>query len=135
VLGLGVTDDRLDCRTAAEFEFDGRGDTASLLVQTTSTYTPPHRFTGPFPPPRPGGLLERFECRYTPKYGYWLNLAETELGVLASRCLDRRIPDKQTIADEGANLDRQSKRQSRHRRLALHCRGRSRQLKSLYPSL
>jgi hypothetical protein len=39
---------------------------------------------------------------YTPKHGSWLNLAESELGVLASQCLDRRIPDKQTIADEVA---------------------------------
>jgi hypothetical protein len=47
-------------------------------------------------------LVERFEWRYTPKHGSWLNLAESELGVLASQCLDRRIPDKQTIADEVA---------------------------------
>ena len=47
-------------------------------------------------------LVERFEWRYTPKHGSWLNLAESELGVLASRCLDRRIPDKQAIADEVA---------------------------------
>ena len=44
-------------------------------------------------------LVERFEWRYTPKHGSWLNLAESELGVLASQCLDRRIPDKPTIAD------------------------------------
>jgi hypothetical protein len=37
-------------------------------------------------------LVERFEWRYTPKHGFWLNLAESELGVLASRCLDQRIP-------------------------------------------
>jgi hypothetical protein len=47
-------------------------------------------------------LVERFEWHYTPKHRSWLNLAESELGVLASRCLDRGIPDKQTIADEVA---------------------------------
>src|SRR5437868_11654705 len=45
-------------------------------------------------------LVERFEWHYTPKHGSWLNLAESELGVLAAQCLDRRIPDKQTLADE-----------------------------------
>ena len=45
------------------------------------------------------GLVERFEWHYTPKHGSWLDLAESELGVLASRCLDRRIPDKKTITD------------------------------------
>ncbi len=29
-------------------------------------------------------------------------MAESELGVLASQCLDRRIPDKQTLAREVA---------------------------------
>jgi len=34
-------------------------------------------------------LVERFEWHYTPKHGPWLDLAESELGVLASQCLDR----------------------------------------------
>ena len=36
---------------------------------------------------------------YTPKHGSWLDLAESELGVLAAQCLDRRIADKQTLID------------------------------------
>jgi hypothetical protein len=47
-----------------------------------------------------GRLAERFEWHYTPKHGSWLDLAESELGVLTSLCLDRRIPDKQTLIDE-----------------------------------
>jgi hypothetical protein len=45
-------------------------------------------------------LVERFEWHYTPKHGSWLNLAESELGVLTSQCLDRRIPNKQILIDE-----------------------------------
>ena len=30
----------------------------------------------------------------------WLDLAESELGVLSSQCLDRRIADKHTLSDE-----------------------------------
>ena len=45
-------------------------------------------------------LVERFEWHYTPKHGSWLDLAESELGVLTSQCLDRRIPNKQILIDE-----------------------------------
>ena len=53
-----------------------------------------------FPAAEARRLVERFEWHYTPKHGSWLNLAESELGVLASQCLDRRIPDKQILKDE-----------------------------------
>jgi hypothetical protein len=53
-----------------------------------------------FPAAEARRLVERFEWHYTPKHGSWLNLAESELGVLTSQCLDRRIPDKQTLAGE-----------------------------------
>ena len=45
-------------------------------------------------------LVERFEWHYTPKHGSWLDMAESELGVLASQCLDRRIADKKLLAHE-----------------------------------
>jgi hypothetical protein len=45
-------------------------------------------------------LVERFESRYTPKPGSWLDLAESELGVLSTQCLDRRIPVKQILIGE-----------------------------------
>ena len=55
-----------------------------------------------FPAAEARRLVERFEWHYTPKHGSWLNLAEFELAVLSSQCLDRRIPDKQVLADEVA---------------------------------
>ncbi len=55
-----------------------------------------------FPAAEAFRLAERFEWHYTPKHGSWLDMAESELGVLASQCLDRRIPDKQTLTDEVA---------------------------------
>jgi hypothetical protein len=33
-----------------------------------------------------------------------LNMAESELGVLASQCLDRRIADKQILTHEGVRF-------------------------------
>ncbi len=55
-----------------------------------------------FPAAEARRLVERFEWHYTPKHGSWLNLAESELAVLSSQCLDRRIPDKQVLTDEVA---------------------------------
>jgi hypothetical protein len=37
-----------------------------------------------------------------PKHGRWLNLAEIELSVLSTQCLDRRIPDKAMLIEEVA---------------------------------
>jgi DDE superfamily endonuclease len=53
-----------------------------------------------FPAAEARRLVERFEWHYTPKHGSRLDLAESELGVLASECLDRRIPDKRTLIEE-----------------------------------
>jgi hypothetical protein len=53
-----------------------------------------------FPAAEARRLVERFESHYTPNHGSWLDLAESELGALSSQCLDRRIPDKQTLIEE-----------------------------------
>jgi len=42
-------------------------------------------------------LVERFEWHCTPKHGSWLNMAESELAILSSQCLDRRIPDRRNL--------------------------------------
>jgi transposase len=55
-----------------------------------------------FPPAEARRILDRLELHDTPKHGSWLNMAETELSVLGRQCLDRRIPDKQTLAREVA---------------------------------
>ena len=44
--------------------------------------------------------VERFEWHSTPKHGSWLDRAASELSVLSSHCLDRRLPDKQTLSAE-----------------------------------
>ena len=53
-----------------------------------------------FEPQEARRLVERFEMHYTPKHGSWLNMAEIELSALTRQCLDRRIPDKDTLIHE-----------------------------------
>lgn len=80
-------------------------------------------------------LVERFEWHYTPKHGSWLNLAESELAVLSSQCLDRRIPDKQTLSDEIAAW--QDDRNANHATADWHFTTSTARVKlnHLYPSI
>ena len=63
-----------------------------------------------FPPAEARRLAERFEWHYTPKHRSWLNMAESELSVVARQCLDRRIPDKATLTDEIAAWEKERNR-------------------------
>lgn len=50
-----------------------------------------------FEPAEARRIARKVELHFTPKHGSWLNMAEIELSVLSRQCLDRRIPDKQTL--------------------------------------
>jgi hypothetical protein len=71
-----------------------------ILVQDNLNTHKPASLYEAFPAAEARRLVERFEWHYTPKHGSWLDMAESELGVLSSQCLDRRIPGKQTLIDE-----------------------------------
>ena len=88
-----------------------------------------------FPPEEARRLVERFEWHYTPKHGSWLNMAESELGVLASQCLDRRIEHHTTLAREVCAW---TKRRNTHNAKAdwrFTTADARIKLKKLYPSL
>jgi DDE superfamily endonuclease len=71
----------------------------TLVQDNLSTHKPASLYEA-FPPAEARRLVERFEWNYTPKHGSWLNMAETELSVLSSQCLDRRIATRQMLIDE-----------------------------------
>jgi DDE superfamily endonuclease len=105
-----------------------------LVLDNLNTHTPASLYAA-FAPAEARRLIERLEIHYTPKHGSWLNMAEIELSVLATQCLDRRIPDPTTLAREVAAWERQ--------RNAAQCRVDWRftthdariKLKRLYPSI
>ena len=72
-----------------------------LVQDNLNTHSPASLYEA-FPPAEARRLVERFEWNYTPKHGSWLNMAESELGVLAKQCLDRRIADRETLEREVA---------------------------------
>jgi transposase len=53
-----------------------------------------------FEPAEARRLFDKLEIHYTPKHGSWLNVAELELSHLSRQCLDRRIPDQETLVKE-----------------------------------
>ena len=67
-----------------------------LVQDNLSTHTAASLYAA-FPPDEARGLVKRFEWHDTPKHESWLDLAECELAVLTTQCLDRRIPDKPTL--------------------------------------
>ena len=76
------------------------GASKIVLVQDNLNTHKPASLYEAFPAPEARRIFERFEWHYTPKHGSWLDMAESELGVLSTQCLDRRIPDKQTLTSE-----------------------------------
>jgi hypothetical protein len=88
-----------------------------------------------FPAAEARRLVERFEWHYTPKHGSWLNLAESELGVLTCQCLDRRIPDKQTLTDEIAAWEHDRNAHNTKSDWQFTTKDARVKLKHLYPSI
>jgi DDE superfamily endonuclease len=70
-----------------------------LVMDNLNTHTPGSLYEA-FEPPEARRLIDKLEIHHTPKHASWLNMAETELSVLTTQCLDRRIPDKPTLVDE-----------------------------------
>ena len=53
-----------------------------------------------FAPAEARRIAQRLEIHHTPKHGSWLNIAEIELSALTQQCLDRRLPDIDTLRRE-----------------------------------
>lgn len=53
-----------------------------------------------FEPTQARRIFEKLDIHYTPKRGSWLNRAEISLSVLRGQCLERRIPERETLARE-----------------------------------
>jgi hypothetical protein len=70
-----------------------------LVQDNLNTHTP-GSFYEVLPPAEAFALAHRVEPHYTPKKGSWLNMAEIEFAALSKQCLDRRIPEVDTLRRE-----------------------------------
>ena len=68
-----------------------------LVTDQLNTHRPAVLYAT-FEPEEARRIARKLEWHYTPKHGSWLDMAEVELAVLSRQCLDRRIPDRETVA-------------------------------------
>lgn len=71
----------------------------TVVQDNLNTHSPASLYKA-FAPEEARRILSHLEFCYTPKHGSWLNMAEIELSVLSRQCLDRRIPEFQTLEQE-----------------------------------
>jgi hypothetical protein len=78
-----------------------KAERITLVMDNLNTHKPESLYET-FPPEKAEALWDRFDFVYTPKHGSWLNMAEIELNVLISQCLNRRIDNILEIQEESA---------------------------------
>jgi DDE superfamily endonuclease len=71
----------------------------TVVLDNLNTHTKASLYKA-FPPIEAKRIADRITLEYTPKHGSWLNMAESEFSVLSRQCLDRRIPNKETLIRE-----------------------------------
>jgi hypothetical protein len=88
-----------------------------------------------FRPAEARRLLDKIEFHYTPKHGSWVNMAETEIGIMNSQCLDRRLDSAPRIAEEVAawEAERNARKVRIHWTFTLAAARQK--LRKLYPSI
>jgi DDE superfamily endonuclease len=88
-----------------------------------------------FAPAEATSLVDRCDFHSTPKHGRWLNMAEIACSALQRQCLDRRIPDQETLREEIAAWEERRNEQE----VAVNWRFTTAdariRLKRLYPSI
>jgi len=90
---------------------------------------------GTFPPAEASRLADRFEVHHTPKHGSWPDMAETGINVLSRQCLDRRIPDRETMVREVAAWQRHRNGSAKPVDWRFRTGDARVRLKSLYPAI
>ena len=72
-----------------------------LVLDNLNIHSPASLYVA-FEPREAKRIADKLEIHYTPKHGSWLNMAEIELAILSSQCLDRRIASEGILATEVA---------------------------------
>ena len=109
-------------------------DRIVLVMDNLNTHHPSSLYEA-FEPAEARRIAERLEIHYTPKHGSWLNMAESELAVLAGQYLDRRIPGRDVLKHETQAWQEQRNRDGVRADWRFTTADARIKLKSLYPSI
>jgi len=104
-----------------------------LVMDNLNTHSP-GSFYATFPPALAKQLSDRLEIHYTPKHGSWLNMAEIELSILATQCLDRRLPHIERLRREVAAWETKRNASDAKIKWQFTTQDARIKLRSLYPS-
>jgi DDE superfamily endonuclease len=88
-----------------------------------------------FSPAEARRLLNKIEFHYTPKHGSWLNMAETEINIMNSQCLNRRMDSQSLIATEVAAWEERRNRAEARIHWTFTLAAARRKLRRVYPSI
>ena len=130
-------------RTAVDFAHEVRdllevryphAEKVVLVMDNLNPHKPAALYEA-FEPAVARALLDRLEIHHTPKHGSWLNVAEIELSVLSRQCLDRRIPDLETLTREVAAWEQARNADPRPVNWRFTIPDARIKLKRLYPSI
>ncbi len=106
----------------------------TVIHDQLNTHVPASLYKA-FEPNEAKRILDKLEFHYTPKHGSWLNMAEIELSVLARQCLDRRIPDQETLKQEVAAWEKRRNQGTHSVDWRFTTADARIKLKRLYPSI
>jgi hypothetical protein len=70
-----------------------------LVMDNLNTHKPASLYKK-YPPEEARRILKKLEIHYTPKHGSWLDIAEIGINLMTRECLNRRIPDIETLRAE-----------------------------------
>ena len=88
-----------------------------------------------FSPAEARRILDKIEFHYTPKHGSWLNMAETEINIMNSQCLNRRLDTPSLIATKVAAWEKKRNLANARIHWTFTLAAARRKLRKLYPSI
>ncbi len=74
-------------------------DEIIVVLDNLNTHTKASLYKA-FLPEEAKRIADQITLEYTPKHGSWLNMAESEFSVLSRQCLNRRIPNQESMMKE-----------------------------------